>query len=294
MNSLYAISEKYNLKTHWMIFFGLIMMYSPLYYQFASQSSSGETQGNSLLVLVVVLFLFWKNREKFLVHSEQNPKIILGSFIFVFGLLLYIVGKSQDIDIFSLGSQLPVLIGIILIVRDLPTVLKCWFPLFFIIFMLPLPGFIVDAVTMPMKMAVSQVTQNILFLLDFPISRTGVTLQIAQYKLLVADACAGMHTLISLEAMGLFYLNLVEHDSFFRNSILAALIIPISFLANVTRVTVLVLVTYYFGDAAGQGFVHKFAGMVLFVVALVLIMGVDSLLQHFVKKKQSQSNSVGV
>jgi exosortase B len=243
---------------------------------------------------MVVSFLFWKNRQKFLVDSELNSKTILGSFIFVFGLLLYIIGKSQDIDIFSLGSQIPVLIGIILIVRDLPTVLKFWFPLFFIIFMLPLPGFIVDAVTMPMKMAVSQVTQNLLFWLDFPISRTGVTLQIGQYKLLVADACAGMHTLISLEAMGLFYLNLVEHDSLFRNSVLATLIVPISFVANVTRVTVLVLVTYYFGDAAGQGFVHKFAGLVLFVVALMLIISIDSMLQYFVKCKIDNTKTVGV
>jgi exosortase/archaeosortase family protein len=48
---------------------------------------------------------------------------------------------------------------------------------------------------------------------------------------------------------------------------------------------VLILVTYYFGDEAGQGFVHGFAGMVLFVVALTLIMGVDSALQHYVKSK---------
>ena len=53
---------------------------------------------------------------------------------------------------------------------------------------------------------------------------------------------------------------------------------PISFAANVTRVIILVLVTYHFGDEAGRGFVHGFAGMVLFIVALTLILAVDNVL----------------
>jgi hypothetical protein len=34
-------------------------------------------------------------------------------------------------------------------------------------------------------------------------------------------------------------------------------------------------VTYHFGDAAGQGFVHGFAGIVLFAVALLFIFALD-------------------
>jgi hypothetical protein len=51
------------------------------------------------------------------------------------------------------------------------------------------------------------------------------------------------------------------------------------------------LITYHFGDAAGQGFLHGFAGMVLFMSALVLIIGFDSTLQavdtHRVQRIQS-------
>jgi exosortase/archaeosortase family protein len=115
-------------------------------------------------------------------------------------------------------------------------------------------------------------------------SRSGVILQIGQYKLQVADACAGLHTLFTLEAMGLLYLNLVRHESVLRNVALATMIIPISFISNTIRVVVLVLITYYFGDAAGQGFLHRFAGMVLFISALLLIIGVDTLLQYIDKR----------
>jgi exosortase/archaeosortase family protein len=97
--------------------------------------------------------------------------------------------------------------------------------------------------------------------------------------LLVADACAGLHTLLTLEALGLLYLNIVRRDSLFRNVGLALLIVPISFAANVIRVMALSLITYHFGDAAGQGFLHGFAGMALFLSALLLIMGFGSFLQ---------------
>jgi exosortase B len=173
-----------------------------------------------------------------------------------------------------------VLAGILLLTRGTSALKAMWFPLFFIFFMIPLPGFLIDAVTLPMKMAVSYVAEHVLFWVGYPIARAGVILHIGPYQLLVADACAGMHTLISLEALGLLYLNLVKHDSLFRNITLAILIIPISFTANVIRVMVLTLVTYHFGDEAGQGFIHGFAGMVLFMVALILIMGVDSILQY--------------
>jgi exosortase/archaeosortase family protein len=109
-------------------------------------------------------------------------------------------------------------------------------------------------------------------------------LNVGQYRLMVADACAGLHTLLSLEAMGLLYLHLVKHDLLFRNITLTALIIPISFIANVIRVIVLVLVTYYYGDSAGQGFVHGFAGILLFVVALSLIILIDALLHTLAHK----------
>jgi exosortase B len=159
--------------------------------------------------------------------------------------------------------------------------------LFFMLFMIPLPGPLVDAVTMPMKMAVSYVAEQVLYGIGYPIARQGVILQIGQYKLLVADACAGLHTLFTLEALGL-YLNIVRHNSAIRNIALAIFIVPISFTANVIRVMTLTLVTYHFGDAAGQGFLHGFAGMVLFLSALLLIIGVDSLLQAFVKIATSQ------
>lgn len=271
----------------WPILLGLLALYVPTYHGlFTGIWGSGGDQAHGPIVLMVVVFLFWQNRQ-FLSPNSASTFPVLGSISLLFGLLLYVVGRSQAIVMLDIGSQIFVFIGVLLLTRGLPALKAMWFPIFFILFMIPLPGVFLDAVTMPMKMAVSYVAEHILFWFGYPIARTGVILQIGQYQLLVADACAGMHTLISLEALGLLYLNLVKHNSVFRNIALAILIVPISFTANVIRVMVLTLVTYYFGDAAGQGFVHGFAGMVLFIVALTLIMSVDTLLQLIAKRFKS-------
>lgn len=279
------------LREWWPIILGLCVLYVPTYYGLLNGIWGDQDQAHGPIVLMVVAFLFWQNRKHLEFISPKSRRPVLGSISLVIGLLSYIVGRSQEILLLDIGSQILVFSGVLLITRGSNALKVMWFPLFFIFFMIPLPGVFLDAVTMPMKMAVSYVAEHILYWFDYPIARTGVILQIGQYQLLVADACAGMHTLISLEALGLLYLNLVRHDSLFRNITLAILIIPISFTANVIRVMVLTLVTFYFGDAVGQGFVHGFAGMVLFVVALTLIMGVDSTLQYIAKRWFSHSKA---
>ena len=273
-----------NKSGYWLpIAIGLLALYGPTYYGLMTGLWSFEDQAHGPIVFMVVLYLIWQKREIFSPNSTNKPNLISGSIVFAIGLVCYIVGRSQDILLLDIGSQVFVFAGILLLTIGHKALTAMWFPLFFMLFMIPLPGIFLDAVTLPMKIGVSYFTELILFYFNYPIARSGVILQIGQYQLLVADACAGMHTLVSLEALGLLYLNLVKHDSVIRNISLAILIIPISFTANVIRVIVLTLVTYHFGDEAGQGFVHGFAGLVLFVVALMLIMSVDSLLQYFFK-----------
>lgn len=263
---------------------GLFILYAPTYYNLATVTWQSEDQAHGPLILMIILYLIWVRKDFFFSPGTADTQPLLGWLFLIIGLFFYVIGRSQDIVMFDLGSQIPLLTGLLLLKGGFPALRKFIFPLFFMIFMIPLPGAIIDAITMPMKIAVSYVAEFVLYGIGYPIARSGVILQIGQYQLLVADACAGLHTLMSLEALGLLYLNIVKSNSLFRNVTLAILIVPISFTANVIRVMTLTLITYYFGDAAGQGFMHGFAGMLLFVVALLLIIWVDSLLQ-FIEKK---------
>jgi exosortase B len=198
--------------------------------------------------------------------------------LLAFGLLLYAIGHSQGIWLFSVGSQIVVFAALLAVFKGAAGVRAMWFPLVFLIFMVPLPGPLVAAVTAPLKLAVSVVATELMVLMGYPVARSGVLLMVGQYQLLVADACAGLTSMFTLEALGLLYLNMVQHTSKMRNAIMVVAVVPIAFIANVIRVVVLVLVTYHFGDAAGQGFVHSFAGLLLFVAAFVMLVSFDTLL----------------
>jgi exosortase B len=258
---------------------GLLVLYLPSLIGLFRGIWSQDEQMHGPVVLGIACWLIYRKWPEMEAKRHQDNPTPWGWLFFAIALVLYVIGRSQSILLFEIGSLIWLLVGIVLVLRGPKSLKAQWFSLFFMLFMVPLPSPVVDTVTMPMKMAVSYAAENILYAVGYPIARTGVTLQIGQYVLLVADACAGLHTLLTLEALGLLYLNIVQRDSGFRNVGLAILIVPISFTANVIRVITLILITYHFGDEAGQGFLHGFAGMVLFISALLLIIGLDSALQ---------------
>lgn len=287
MSATSVIQQASTKAVHWTwapVAFALCVMYLPSFIGLFQGVWSTEQQGHGPIVLAISVWLLYRKwPDVARLDSPSGISVFSWAPLFI-GLLSYVVGRSQDIDILEIGSLVWVLAGIILLLRGPAALKSLWFPLFFMLFMIPLPGVLVDAVTMPMKMAVSVVAEHILYGFNYPIARSGVILQIGPYQLLVADACAGLHTLFTLEALGLLYLNLVRHESVARNITLAILIVPISFSANVIRVIVLTLITYHLGDEAGQGFLHGFAGMVLFISALMLIIAADGLTRLFLER----------
>lgn len=277
----------------WLILLGgLCLLYIPTFVDLFRGIWISEEQGHGPIVLCISVWLIWRERQH-LVSGSQDVQSSpwLAWICLFFGGGLYFLGRSQGILGFEVGSLIPMLMGCMLLIGGVKGVCAVWFGLFFMLFMVPLPAVVVDAITQPMKLAVSNVTEWLLYSAGYPIGRSGVILQIGQYQLLVADACAGLQTLFTLESMGLLYLNLIQHSSAFRNITLAILIIPISFVANVIRVSILTLVTYYLGDEAGQGFIHKFAGMVLYITALLLILGFDSLLRGVAAKREARAKA---
>lgn len=267
----------------------LLVLYLPTYYDLSQTVWTYDEYIHSPMVLVASFWLFWRQRGALLSPVPQNPRPILGSITLGFGLLLYVIGRSQEIVLFEAGSQIPVLLGTLLVAVGDKAARAVWFPLFFLIFMIPLPGFLVDSMTSPLRHHISELADNILYAFGYPIARTGVALTIGPYQLEVADACSGLNSMFSLSAMGLLYLYLVQYSNRLKNAILVASIIPIAFTANLIRVVVLVLITYYFGDEVGQGFVHKFAGIVLFATALILLFMFDSILDMAFKKPNGKS-----
>lgn len=268
-----------------LVLVGLLVAYVPEYLELGRTIWRSDEQGHGPIIFVVSLWLLY-NQRHVLAELPSRPATLSGVLVLVIGSLLYAIGRSQDVWIFSIGSQIWVLAGLVLLFKGWRGLRLIWFPLFFMLFMVPLPEALVAAVTAPLKSAVSLVASNLLYAAGYPVGRSGVMLTVGQYQLMVADACAGLNSMFTLEALGMLYMNLMRYSSAARNVTLAVMLIPIAFCANIGRVMILVLVTYYFGDAAGQGFVHGFAGMVLFLIALVLMLVLDKLLNVFFKSER--------
>lgn len=258
---------------------GLALLYFPTFWGLLNTLWASEQQGHGPIVLGLSVWLIWRRWAELSDPIDSKPSPTPAFVLLLVAVFCYAIGRSQDILTFEVGSLVLVLIAIVVLLRGAARLRVIGFALFFMLFMIPLPSVVIDALTQPMKTAVSRVATDVLHAVGYPVARSGVLIQIGQYRLFVADACAGLHTLFTLEALGLLYLNVVKSSSILRNIVLATLIIPISFLANTIRVICLTLVTYYFGDEAGQGFIHGFAGIVLFLSALILLIAVDSLLR---------------
>ncbi len=264
---------------------GLLLLYGPAYMELARTVWASDEQGHGPIILAVSAWLLYRKRHE-LAAAPQRPVPWLGWPLLLLALVVYALGLSQEIVTFQIGSQIVLLIALLLLFKGARALRLAWFPLFFMLFMVPLPEALVAAVTAPLKSAVSAVASNLLYQLGYPVGRSGVVMTVGPYQLLVADACAGLNSMFTLEALGMLYMNLMNYTSVRRNVVLALLLVPTAFVANIVRVMILVLVTYHFGDEAGQGFVHSFAGMVLFMVALSLMLVLDKLLGLFMSTQR--------
>ena len=256
---------------------GFAAMYTPVYWWAAGDIWQSEDHGHGPIILAVLVWLFWGLRND-IAAAPLEPAPMLGWPLFVTGLFAYFVGRVFGISILEFGSQPLVVAGALLLLKG-PTALRlAWFPVIYFVFMIPLPSIIVDAITGSLKQWIASIVESLLYLIGYPIARTGVILSIGPYQLQVADACSGLHSMFSLSALGTLFMYMMGRKSRLQMGIMLAAILPIAFVANIIRVITLVLVTYYLGDEAGQGFLHGAAGMVLMLVALLCFFALDKLL----------------
>ena len=261
-------------------------MYVPVFIGFHETVWATDDQSHGPIIIAVSVWLFYRGLSDF-EKLNSPPNVFWACAFLAVGVFVYVGGRNQMYDTFEALSFVFVIVGLLFGLKGAPAVRLYIFPVLFLCFMVPLPSFIVQTMTTPLKIAVSYVAESILVVFDLPVARNGVILYVGQYQLLVADACSGLNSLFTLESLGLLYMNLMRYTSKLRNILLVILIVPISFGANVVRVLILILITYHLGDEAGQGFLHSLAGMTLFMVALVLLLATDWALGKFFDQKKT-------
>ena len=254
----------------------LLVLYGPTYWDMSHGIWRSDEQAHAPIIAVIVAWLAWRGRAAF--DEPGRPILLAGGPVLLTGLTAYAGGRALELPLLEIGSQIPVLAGVLLLLGGARWLRTFAFPLGFLLFMLPLPGALVDALTSPVKELISTCAEELLYRAGYPIARSGVVLSLSQYRLLVADACSGLYSMIFLGALGLLFLHLAARQSRIHAALLLASILPIAFAANLARVLFLLLLTYHAGDAVGQGPLHDVTGMAVFAFALSLLLVVDALL----------------
>ena len=247
-----------------------LIAYAPTFIMLAQGPWQTEQESHGPLIIAAALWLIWQSRDK-LRSAEINPAPIPGWALLLSGLVVLILSRNQDIWFLEVASEIPVIAGCVLLFAGWGVLRIVVFPIGFLIFSAPAPGWMVDAATVPLKVLISDTVTQVLYSAGYPVAQNGVVILIGPYQLLVQDACSGLNSIFALSAIGIFYVYAFRWHEKIRGLILIALIIPITIAANFLRVLALVLIAYYAGVDKLEGTLHDLTGIALFIVAVALM-----------------------
>ena len=264
---------------------GVAALVLPTMFQVARDSWSTEQRPHAPLVLATGLWAVWRELKGSTVERKPG-NLILGLLMLGVSLGVFVIARITGILEIEAFAMYAALIAGVYVVQGPAVIRLIWFPLIYLAFTLPPPDTVVAAVTQPIKIAISSWAVTLLHAIGYPIASSGVTIQIGQYQLLVAAACAGLNSIVTLTALCLFYVYLRHRSNPVAFLVIALAAIPIAVVANFVRVVVLILMTYHLGDAVAQGFMHDFAGLLMFSVALFTIFAVDKAAEPLFSRRE--------
>lgn len=253
----------------------MIALVTPALAALAHEIWSDEQGGHGPFILLSGLWLLWREAKGVRPAPVALSHVAL---LLLPALLTYLFGRIAGPTWLTWLSAYAVLLTVAYAYLGKPGMRQIWFPLVYLLFLVPPPYFLVGSLTKIIKLWLGNVTIDLLSLFDLDVAVSGTMLYIDQYEILLADACSGLNSIFSLMAIGLFYVYVMHRNEWRYALILTAVIIPIAIFSNMIRVIALLLVTKYYGDAAAQGAIHEAAGLIMFFAALCAMIMVDGIL----------------
>lgn len=263
--------------SHLVLLAGFLLFVLPPMIEVAQVNWTTEQGGHGPIVMATGLWLLYREFTSAKHLIERGNRLVGLAALAVLVPLYVVAGITGILELQVFFMYAAVVSGAYLLVGF--RVLKaCWFPILYLAFALPPPDQVVAVITQPVKIGISSAAVKFLYALGYPIGSSGVMIQIAQFELLVAAACSGLNSLLTLSAICMFYVYLKNKDNKALFIGMALLVVPVAVLANFIRVLILILITYYFGEAAAQGFLHDFAGLLTFAAALATLMAIEAII----------------
>jgi len=265
---------------HYLVWFLVALLYYPLFTVLYKMRWETVDYTHAYFILPLSLWITWRKRQEIRNISDQSrpeKKSMLSFLVLLLGIFMFIFGLRQDYVFIQSFSLIPVLFGVTGFLYGKEMMKTLSFPILYLLLLVPPPFGILDSITMPMRHGISVLTEKLLFFLNYPISREGLLLTIGYNEIFMGEPCSGFRSLITMFSLVLVYVYISKGD-ITKKLILTSLIIPMAVLGNLVRVITLCLITFYFGEKAGQGFFHNFSGIVIFIITLLGLMGAELIL----------------
>jgi len=225
---------------------------------------------HGVFVPLLVGYIIWRNWPA-LVAAPAKANF-WGLPIMIMGALMLCIGPPS-LPTFVFITRTAFLVttfGLVLLLRGFPTIRLLAYPFVISLFMIPLPGFLYERITLPLQFVASFLAESALELMGFSVLREGNILYLPHQTLSVVEACSGLRSLLSLSFLGQAYIYLFDHKVWMRVAIAIA-IIPIAVIANAGRIVFTAFISTVNKEWA-SGIYHESAGWIVFVIAFVALL----------------------
>jgi exosortase len=254
------------LRAHLLLFLSAAAVAIPTILHLSKETWSTESGAQGPIVLATGGWLVWRQWGN-LTSDAKSGRSAITIIILTAAVISYVFGRAFDFLTAEAAGLYLIGLAAAQAFFSGGSIIRNWFPFAYLALAIPPPAWLLAQATSPLKHVVAA-------------AREGVTIFVAQYQLLVEDACSGMNSIVGLLAIGLFYVYVARKASLVYSILLAFFIVPFAIAANIIRIVTLVLITYSFGDSVGQGFLHFAAGIFVFIVALLLVFLADNVLSQ--------------
>ena len=192
-----------------------------------------------------------------------------GFAVLVPALTLHALDAGIHTELLSAVALLLALPGLALLFLGAARTRAIAFPLFFMIFALPIPLGMTETLHLLLRHVTVAAASALFPYLGITVFTEGTTLHLANGALQVADACSGFSTLYA--ALAVATLAAYAAGSMARRILVLAAAAPIAIASNILRVIFLVVLVQTRGEDVLHTFLHPLSGMMTFALALPLI-----------------------
>lgn len=278
------------LTKRWLLFCGWIVLSSILFfprplYALLQMSTSNDDASHHLLIPFISAWIFLIERNKIFLHFSYDV-VLGGSFVFLAGCVALASRLAGGTSWFGLQLSGYTLSLVLVWVAGFSFLFgkaalrAASFPLLFLFLVVPPPKILLDRVIYLLQVGSAWITGAFFDLLRVPALREGFVFHLARVNIEVAKECSGIRSSMALLILAL----LVAHfrlKHFWHKTLFVVSGMFMMLLKNGIRIVTLTLLAVYVDPSFLIGRLHREGGIIFFVLALLLLLPVLVLLQHW-------------